>query len=449
MPCDVQLPKVSVRNGEVTMTCFPWTLQKLSGKFVYNVEPDELTISDLRCQHDSTQISGVGSGWFPENKPWKLEFKKLNVDGLRPDDVFRNVLPGFLQASFDFLQPKGDFSFSGPISFFGPTRDNNSIGVVWKLDTVLSHCSIRAGAPIDDINGKITLLGRWNGNDATINGTLDLDSLWIFRSPSNQGYQITAVRGPISYGDRKFVAGNLSAVPPRESNSPDDSKRIQGRFIDGTLFLDSEVILAEQPQYRAFVELKGGKLEDFARQYLRRQSGLAGVTNGWINLHGKGMDAHRMTGEGKIVISPAALYNSPLLLQVFDMFSLKNPDKAAFYNAEVNFTVGGGRFDLNRIEMQGDTLSMGGRGFVRFDGAIQADFGVYLRQWFPNPSPFTAIKVTGNVGEPKIKTIPLAALDETVRQIIDAFTPRRMPLFGPRTGQKTDKDTKDVERNYR
>lgn len=445
-PCNIKLPKVIVNNGEVKMKCFPWALQELSGKFEYNVEPGKLVISDLLARHDATLISGNGLGLFNDRDPWKLDFRQLNVDGLRPDETFRDALPEYLQKSFDVLQPKGNFSFSGPISLFDLSRERNSVGAVWKLDTVLSDCSIRAGSRIDGMNGVITLEGKWDGLDASLSGLLDLDSMLIFRTSTNPGYQITKIQGPISYNNHKFIAGTTTAIPPRESNTPDENKRIRGRFIDGAVFVDAEVDVGNEPDYKAFVELKNGKLEYFAKQYLRGQSGLAGTSNGWINLKGKGTNSDRMVGDGKVVIAPAALYDSPLFIQMFKILSLQSSDRAAFRTAEVNFTVGGGRFDLNRIEMYGDALSMGGRGYVRFDGGMQLDLGVYLKQWWPNVSPLTAVKVTGNIGEPKVKMSTLPELDGTVRQMMEALTPRMRSqpnLFAPqRMGKKKDTETK-------
>lgn len=445
-PCIVKLPQVNVRDGKIAMRCFPWTLQNLTGQFAYNTEPGKLEIADVQAKHESTALSAKGSGMFSGRENWRLDFSELAVDGLKPDVTFRDSLPEALQKAFDTLQPKGNFSLRGPISFFELPSENKSVGATWKLETILSDCSIQAGTPVDSINGSVKLNGQWDGIETTMVGELDLDSLWLFRRPSNQGFQFTKVRGPIALRDGKFVAGMDPAVLlPQLNDSPDERKRIRGDFIDGVVFLDTQVNLDNDAEHTTFVELKRGKLENYARQYLRQQSGLAGVMNGWMRLNGKRTSPDRMVGEGKLFIQPAALYDSPAIAQIFQIFKFQPPNRRAFEKAEANFTVGGGRFAFNRIEMQGEALSMLGQGYVRFDGGMQMDFGIYLRQFNMNPfrmSAVQAVKVTGVVGEPKVERVALPDLDENLRQFIKAFDPQQMApatgLFYPRIGRKTE-----------
>ena len=442
-PCIVKLPKVKVSNGEVTMRCFPWSLHNLAGQFSYNMEPGKLEIIEVRAQHEATQLGAKGVGWFTGREPWRLDFSQLNVDSLIPDATFRKSLPDLLQKPFDFLQPTGNYSMSGRVVIHELPGQNKSLGAIWKLKTVLSDCSLRAGTRIDGINGSIMLLGKWDGVDATLNGDLFLDSLSIFRQPSSQGYQITGVRGPIQFRNRRFIAGTEPAVLiPQLTGTPDESQRISGKFIDGTVHLDADVDLSKDLDYRTFVELKRGKLENYAQQYLRRRSGLAGIMNGWMNLKGKGTDADQLEGEGKLVIAPAALYDSPLFVQMLSLLKLQTPERTAFERADLNFAVGSSRFDLNRIDLQGDSLSMRGRGYVRFDGGMKLDFGVYPRQFLPNPYRWSAVNVTGTVGDPKVQSVQLPELDSTFRQFLNAFDPRKMTpqtnLFAPLTGRASD-----------
>ena len=82
----------------------------------------------------------------------------------------------------------------------------------------------------------------WNGTDVTLDGSLELDSVSIFRQPSGQAYQITRLRGPIAFKDSQFVAGTVDAILPRKSDDIDDEKRIRGDLIDGSVFLDPTAV---------------------------------------------------------------------------------------------------------------------------------------------------------------------------------------------------------------
>ncbi len=442
-PCVVKLPKVTVRDGEMLMKSFPWPLQNLSGKFSYNTEPGKLVMEEVRAQHDDAQLSARGVGWFVNGRPWRLDFHQLNVDNLIPNATFRNALPEALQKPFDFLRPTGVFSLAGPVLFFELRPGEKAIGAMWKLDTILSRCGITAGTRVEEINGAIKVEGTWDGNAATLDGKLDLDSLSIFRQATGLAYQINKVVGPISFRDGKFVAGTETAIPPRASDAPDEDKRIRGNVFDGNVFLDSVVELGDELKYQVFVEMKTGRLERYAQQYLRGYSKLAGIMNGWMNLRGKGTNADRMVGEGKMIIAPASLYDSPMLTQIFQVIQLRSPDRSAFEEARLNFSIANGRFDFNSIEFLGESLNMRGRGYVRFDGGMQLDFGLRLRQLIPNPlSPgLMAVKVTGNITDPKTAYVPFPEVDDAMKQFFGVLLdPRKMTprpgLFTPRTGQQ-------------
>lgn len=442
-PCDIEIPNIVVRNGEVLMRSFPWSLQNLRGEFAYSTKTGRLEMKELYAKHDDTQVSASGFGSFPPGDFWRLKFTQLNIDNLVPNATFRNALPERMQKVFDHLRPEGDFSFYGPVEFSGPPERGDSVTAAWNLKTVLSRCSIHAGTHIDDIYGVVQLEGNWDGSHANLKGDLKLDTVSVFRKSTGQAYQISNIRGPFSYHNDELVAGTKSAIPPRKA-APDPDQRISGKVIGGTVYLDAAVTAAPESNYVVFVELEKGLLERYARQYLGGQSNLAGVMNGWITLRGKGSGADKMIGDGKLRIAPAALYELPVFVQMFSLPQLRVPDKTAFEQADVDFTVADERFDFRSIELIGDAMSLRGRGYVRFDGGMQLEFGSRpgrgYRRMFQNllGAEWIAVRVTGNVGNPNVAYIPLPAWDDAMRQLFD---PRNMPpaaRFAPRTGQKSE-----------
>ena len=446
-PCEIRIPSVNVRDGVVLMNCFPWPLQNLKGEFSYNTDPEtepgKLVIKEVYARHDDCQMRASGFGVFNDKAPWRLKFDQFNIDDLvLPNATFRNSLPGGIQQAFDTLRPTGNFSLKGPVEFFGPQRGSDTVCALWNLHLDLLHCGINAGTAIEDINGEVLLAGQWDGRETRLNGDLKLDSIWLFRNSSGQAYQVTGVKGPFRLRDGKFVAGTEAALPERKGEL-DKTKRIRGEVIDGTVFFDSLAFLGPEPEYHAFIELEKGKLEQFARRYLRGQSNLAGVLNGWMRLEGKGSDPDRMTGKGFLRIAPASLYELPLFVQMFRIPQLRVPDRTAFDQAELQFNLGDGKFDFNSIELLGEAVSLRGRGYVRFDGSMDLKFGSQ-----PSQGPrrviqdlfrvqdLKVVRVTGNIGDPK--TIFLPEFDEGMRQFFGAFNPQMPPpnaRFNPRTGQ--------------
>ena len=444
-PCVISLPKLVVRDGEVTMRCFPWALSNLTGEFEFNTnrdEPGKLLMKTVRAEHDDTVLVVNGTGWFPNGSRWRLDFDRMIVENLRPSGTFRNALPAGMRKIVDALRPEGTFTLDGPVLFYELPTNEQSIGAAWKLECILSKCAMTLGTRIEDIHGAVNLNGTWNGTEMALDGDLDINSLRIFRNQaSGRSYQITKVLGPFSLRDGQLIAGNELAIPPRESNSPDPEKRIRGTAIRGTVFLDAAVTLSEEPTYKAFIELQNGRLEEYARQYLRGQSNLAGVMNGWMNLRGRGSGIDKIGGDGKLVIAPASLYELPLFAQIFNVLQLQGLDKTAFEQAELIFKVANERFNFSSIEMQGDSVKMGGYGFVRFDGAMELNFGLKLRQLIPNPfRGIMAVNVSGNIGDPKVRYGPQIDLDDWVKQFLSPIgrMPAR-PIYPPaRSTQSTE-----------
>lgn len=441
-PCVVRLPSVMIRNAEATMKSFPWSFQNLTGEIAYNVEPGVLVVKKMKAEHDDTLLTAEGTGLFQNGQPWQLEFSRFNIDNLIPNVTFRNALPEKLRKIFDQLRPAGVFSFEGPVVFNGPPSPGQSVSAAWKLKTVLSRCAMTMGTRVEEINGIIEIGGAWNGVDTMLEGALNLDTLRIFRhQASGQAYEITQVKGPFSFRDNRFTAGSEAAIPPRKSDVHDPESRIHGKVIGGTVFLDGVAIHSDDPDYKLFVELQNGKLEQYAQQYLRGQTKLAGIMNGYINLRGKGMTADRMVGGGKLVVAPAALGELPMFLQIFNMIPFK-VDRAYFEQAEFNFDVADERFNFSSVEMQGDTFRVGGYGFVRFDGSMELKLGLSRKQLIPNPfsGDLATVHVTGNVGKPQTKLGPIE-FDEGMKNFF-SFDPRRMTprtnLFSPRASQNAD-----------
>ncbi len=444
-PCNVVIPSVKVRDGAVNIRCFPWSLQKLSGEFSFNTEPGKLEMKQLQAQHDDTRLTAHGVGWFPHGAPWSLKFDQLNVDHLIPNMTFYKALPPAVQRVVDVLQPTGDFSFDGPVEFFGSPRSGDSVGAIWNMRTELSHCSIHAGIPIEDINGTVQLKGRWDGVQTDLKGELDLKSVSVFRHASGKSYQISDVQGPFSFHDREFVAGSKAGVPRRKV-APEPEKRIRGKAVGGTVFLDAVVDVQDEPIYRAVAELKNGQLEQYAQKYLRGQDHLAGVMNGVMSIRGKGSDAGKMEGEGSLRIAPASLYELPLFVQMFQMPQLRVPDRTAFAQADLRFTIANSRFDFKSIELLGDAMSLRGRGYVGFDGGMDLEFGSnpgrgsrrLLQNLFMGGD-WIGVRVTGNVGNPTVRYVPFPELDDAFRQFLGAIDYRQMApsrqMVPPRTGQ--------------
>jgi len=439
--CQVQFPRIRVSDGEVILRSFPWPLRGIQGEFSYELlggpsGESRLSIRSLSAQHDDTQLRGRGQALFSSREPWRVRFEELHVDDLIPNTTFRRALPRILQQAFDTLNPAGKFSIGtngGIVELQGDGQ--NSVAANWNVQLLLTDCALTAGIRIDAIHGRVELKGSSDARTTSLTGQLDLDSLSVFRQTTGLAYQITRVTGPISLQDGIFVGGApILASPSPPIRPPQLSERLSGDIFDGKATLDVVADLRQEPDYRMQVTLSRGRLETYARQYLRGQSNLAGVINSWLFLWGKGTAQDQLHGRGELQIAPAALYELPIFVQMFQVLRLDAVDRTAFDRADIRYQIENSRFQFDAIHLMGKAISLHGRGFVRFDGIMQLDFysmlarrqigipvlqeltGALTRGW-------VGVKVTGSVGAPETRVVPVPEFDEAMKQFLGTFDP--------------------------
>ena len=433
-PCKVVLPRIKILGAEITLRSFPWPIQAINGEFSY--EAPRLVMSSFSAQHDDTQIHGHGIATFAVGEPWRVRFNELHVDDLVPNSTFRKALPPQLQRTFDTLNPSGKFSISTTpqraVALAG--GQDGGISSDWDVQILLAGCGLSAGIRVEDIHGRIDLKGSSTGQATNLTGQLELDSISVFRQTSGLAHQISRVVGPFSLQDGQFTGGSaVLATPQAGQRAPQLSERICGDIIDGKLTLDVVADLRDEPDYRMQLTLSRGRLETYAQQYLRGQSNLAGVMNGWLFLWGKGKGENQVKGRGELHVAPAALYELPVFVQIFQALNTNN-NRTAFDRADLQYQIDNSRFNFGAIDLVGNAISLRGRGYVNFDGAMQFDFySMLARNQMRIPvlheiagmfsRDLVAVKVGGHIGAPETRIIPVPKFDEALKQFLGSFEP--------------------------
>ncbi len=105
-------------------------------------------------------------------------------------------------------------------------------------------------------------------------------------------------------------AGEWSTLP--------DAEQITAKAIDGTIRLNAIADLSDETRYAVVTRIDRGDLEEFDKLYIHNNRPLRGSVDGWVALQGHGDDANNVKGKGQLQISPAALYDLPVIVSIFE-----------------------------------------------------------------------------------------------------------------------------------
>ena len=435
----VSVPVLRVFDGSLRLREFPLPLTDIDARLSY--QNGVVQIKQMQGRHEEMQVRIRGVAEHRADQ-WRVRFEELFVDDLVPDRVFRLALPDALRAPVESLNPRGKLSLSGALELRGSALAGSALTAAWDTKIVFSGGQLFAGLDLKRIRGHVTARGTWDGRMVDNRGVIRLDSVEVL------DHQLNHVRGPYTVVDQELTIGSKQVLVPSPPAIP-DSQRLIANAIGGDLTLDGVAVLSEAPSFHVIATIAAGRLEEYARRYLPGARNLHGVINGWIDLHGggdsratavTGDDVDSISGKGQLQISPAALYELPVLVQVFRVLSFVPPDKTAFTYALLDFNVDRGAFWFKTIDLVGDTISMRGKGQARFDGKLALDFYSMLGRNRPRIPVFNilvdeatrgwvGVEVGGTVSAPQARTKALPTIDQTLRRFLGAFnTVPRPPI---------------------
>ncbi|MBI3866255.1 MAG: hypothetical protein HY290_30615 [Planctomycetia bacterium] len=422
--CDAELV-----DARLTLDSFPYPINDVTAHIHY--DGSEALISRFSGRHDETMMRfDLGTAEFAGDGEWCVRLERLNVDDLEATPQFRRALPGKLADIVNALNPRGKQSISGMIEFRGKAGGEYPVTAAWETETVYSGTTLNAGVELRDVRGKALFRGTWDGQEAIGEGQIMFNSAKVFK------YQLTHVEGPVSLRGSRLILGAEPPEGPMRIADPNPSRRISARFIEGRVMLDAIVQLGDPMRYRVLMTLKDGSLKHYAQMYMTGNNRLAGRMNGSVDLRGDGTNPRSLRGEGNLVISQAALYELPMIAQIFNVLSFTPPDKAAFNNARFAFQIGSGRVRFDRIDLEGDAINLVGNGTVDFDGAVRMGFASRMgRKTLPIPlmhqvlnvmtQGWVGVDVRGTLQDQKYEVKSLPQVDDALRRLFDPRQSRR------------------------
>ena len=129
----------------------------------------------------------------------------------------------------------------------------------------------------------------------------------------------------------------------------------------------------EQPFF-AQTSINDVKLSEVAADIAPQFRDISGSGYGVIRVGGNATQAHSIRGDGNVRLRNAEIYQLPVMLSLLKILNVKEATRTAFDSGNIDFTVAGEQFDLQRIELIGDAISLVGQGTLNTKRQIDLNF---------------------------------------------------------------------------
>ncbi len=465
-PPVIALPTLVIKDASLRLKYWPYPWERVTGTLAW--EHQRLLISQLTAWHGEDtylQIDNHGEPTaavleFPSegDVAWHLHLEEIQVRRAVPDAAFRAALQTTgLAGIVEHLDPRGPLDLQLGLDLKQARHQPDLVTAAWTLEARLLGNSLKTGIELRDMNGWVRVeRGLWNGHSNFIDGHFHLDSVTVL------GLPVKNVEGPFLVNGSDVYVGTptwpeAGRPPPADPDlNPRAGQQARGDIYGGKLGLDVHARLSdrdpEQTVYRASLTLRDALLEEFARDHGLAAERLQGPVNGRVDILGQGSSDRNVRGSGWVQVSPAQLYELPVLNRMLASLELRQPDTTAFRYAYGQFTIHDGLLDFSEIQLLGESLLLVGRGSVAFGAGMNEQLAIeFLRSKFRNRIPVVGqaisavtsnsigVRVGGTLSAPVIDVQPkLGLIDDTLRKLIEGFEagqmpgpPRMIPRLGP------------------
>ncbi len=456
LPAIVQFPEQSpirIFNTKIRPEPFPYEM--FIKEAVVSFNPNDARyagvqhceIHSFRATHSESPIRATGWAEVKPTGEWQVHLNDLAALDLRPDDELRAAMPSTLRSTMQRMYHAGTVSLEdSEMDFRGSIDGERNTTARWDLKMRFSDCALNAGLDVNHVDGVVTAAGTWDGFQLDNRGEIQLESAEVLEMP------LSAIRGPYSLNNTELVMGARSVFDGVPLAQIDSNSRVKAQAYGGELFLDAKVELSEEGRYQFYTELLNARLESYAALHIPDQQNLKGVVTAWMRLAGTGDDSANVNGEGQLRISPAALYELPVMVKLLGAISqltFNVQNRTAFDYAMMDFAVRDQAFWLNPVDLVGEAISFRGQGSVGFNGAVNLDF--YSRPARTRTvaipilsglfTSWSKVEIRGTTSSPQPRAAALGQIDEGMKQFLQAFNPNPsgpIPMLtAPRVFQRT------------
>lgn len=450
---DLQVPAQPDDPGTSLLPeAFPWRMTRISGKV--RIGPGRFEATGFQASHGEAWLSANLQGAYNE-AGWEIRLSDVAGGKLEFDDDLLNALPSALGQSLRQIELRGEAAMGGSLAFrctdhspatrppagsqvalvsypavsgnsLSPAKNPALAGVdaAWDLRFDFQDASATPGLPMEHVSGSIRLAGNQVEGQTSCRGDFDLDAASV------HGAWITELRGPIAIDSHQVAVGMFAGA---QANG-DPAVPATGKLCGGAVSLDAHYWDEAGGQFFAQASLSGANLREAGGCLSRELRESGGIAAGQLRCSGKPGDDSSLTGDGSLQLTEARLYELPVVVPVLQALRPSRADRAAFDTANIAFALRGDQIDLNRIELNGDAMSLIGDGRMDWHRKINLDFYTVMGRnqlYVPLLSELVQagsqqimwLSVDGTLDRPELSQQILPGINEGLRQLLTPQDP--------------------------
>ncbi len=432
---------VAPAGATVRPTFFPYTLTGLTGAF--RLTPGRVVVLEpFRARHGSTVLGVNGGAVVFADGGYTADLSGLWAEPLPVDRDFVHALPPALQAVGEALDLGGTLAvriarlyIDDPPDLPGPPTPPR---IYWQGGIGFADAELRTGVRWDQVSGQVHCEGWYRGNVLEgVEGRIALDAARVFGQP---------VRGV-------YAHARIDPASPHSLRLFD----LKGQLFGGQLGGQARVDFGAGVQYEVVLTAIGLRLEEIGRtNHLANNAQLSGPAKAELYLRGNGYGLDELEGGGNLHVPNGRMYNLPPLVDLLKVSALHVPDGTAFEEAHTEFRIHGRRVQVQRLDLLGSAISLGGRGELNLDGSdLAMDFYAvwgHIVQVLPpglrEVPPWLSknlllVHARGRLGDIRYTPEPVPALVEPVKQLAERVRVRTGSRGTEDRGQRTDRPSGD------
>jgi hypothetical protein len=395
---------------------FPYRLDNLVGAIDYR--DGQIELSKLSAVHGDARVAAEGTCRVDRDGGCRLVLSRLSADRLDLDDDLLAALPAGLSQGVARLGVQGPVNMLGGLGVTVRGQAGGPPELDWDLTFDLENGRLATQPAIEHVHGGVRLVGGSGPRGATSRGELSIDSAIV------RGVQLTRISGPLLLDSQRMLFGT-----PAEQGIPNRVPRqITASIFSGQLGLDGELALSVGGEFHVEGTLDAADLAAIASELAPQQRGLSGKVFGAINLAGSTAGVHTWRGSGQVRLRDADIYELPVMISMLKLLSIQRPDRTAFTTSNIDFRVAGDELTLDRIDFNGDAISLKGKGRVSAQRQVELKFHPQVgRDEYQLPifrpligeasRQFMLIEVTGSLDRPHVTRTVLPQLDERLQEL--------------------------------